>query len=148
MGGEFWETSVVVRQCTYSVSVNPAASSAGVTFIVISSSQCTETGSSLPGTELNSVNMKIGNQAEHFGDVSLLKLPGQLLHVGLVLRPNVLRLFCLNAPFQLTPLLNLHSFIFGVTPIGWLRSVTLNALFLMGISVMIYAHFFRNTSRV
>ena len=67
--------------------------------------------------------MKIGNQAESFSDVSRLKLPGQQLHFGLVLRPNVLRPFCFNAPFQFTPLLNLHSLIFGVMPFAWLRSV-------------------------
>jgi hypothetical protein len=31
----------------------------------------------------------------------------------------------LNAPCQFTPLLNLRPFIFGLTPFGWLRCITL-----------------------
>jgi len=37
----------------------------------------------------------------------------------------VLRLFCLNAPYQFTPILNLRSLIFRLTPFGWLHSATL-----------------------
>ena len=35
-------------------------------------------------------------------------------------------LFCFNAPCQYTTLLNLCSLISGLTPFGWLRSITLN----------------------
>ena len=39
----------------------------------------------------------------------------------------VLRVFCFNAPScQFTPLLNLRPTIFGLTPCGWLLSVTLS----------------------
>ena len=31
--------------------------------------------------------------------------------------------FCFNAPCQFTPLLNLRSFILGLTPFGWLRYI-------------------------
>jgi hypothetical protein len=34
--------------------------------------------------------------------------------------------FCFNAPCQYTLFLNLHPLIFGLTPIGWLRSITLS----------------------
>jgi len=38
---------------------------------------------------------------------------------------TVLRHFCFNAPCQFTTLLNLHSFVLGLTPFGWLLSVSL-----------------------
>jgi hypothetical protein len=60
-----------------------------------------------------------------------------------------LALFC--AFFALTPLSNLHHFlIYTHFPCNsdWLAAFCYSdALFLMGISVMIYAYFFRNTSR-
>lgn len=41
----------------------------------------------------------------------------------------VLRVFALNRPCQFTPLLNLRCHIFGLTPFGWLLSVTLTRYF-------------------
>jgi hypothetical protein len=38
-------------------------------------------------------------------------------------------LSCFNAPCQFTPLLSLRSLIFGLTPVGWLRSITLSPYF-------------------
>jgi len=76
--------------------------------------------------------MKIGNQAEHFSDVSRLNYYTLALFYA-----RMLYVF-----FAVTPLANLRQFliytlIFGVTPIGCLRSVNLTPCFL----------FFRNTSR-
>ena len=49
----------------------------------------------------------------------------KLLHPTLVLRLLVL-CFSFNAACQFVPLLNFHSPIFGLTPFGWLRLMTLN----------------------
>ena len=35
-----------------------------------------------------------------------------------------LTVFCFNAPYQYTPLLNLRPFIFSLTPFYWMRSIT------------------------
>jgi hypothetical protein len=40
------------------------------------------------------------------------------------------RLFSFNTPCHLTSDLNLRTLIFGLTPSGWLRSITLTAYFL------------------
>jgi len=40
-----------------------------------------------------------------------------------------LRLFYFNVPYQFTPLLNLRSLIFGLTPFGWLLSITVTPYF-------------------
>jgi len=45
-------------------------------------------------------------------------------HVDFVLRLTFTP-FCLNAPCQYTPPLNLNPPIFGLTSFGWLRPVTL-----------------------
>ena len=37
---------------------------------------------------------------------------------------------CLNVFYQFTPLLDLRSLIFDLTPFGWLRSITLTSNFL------------------
>lgn len=37
-----------------------------------------------------------------------------------IVRP-FLAMFCFNAPYQYTPLLNLRPFIFSLTPFGWMR---------------------------
>lgn len=47
--------------------------------------------------------------------------------LGYTPRPIVrpfLTMFCFNAPYQYTPLLNLRPFIFSLTPFGWMRSIT------------------------
>jgi len=43
--------------------------------------------------------------------------------------PNRFTPFYFNTPCQFTPFLNLCSLIFGLTPFGWLCSITLIAYF-------------------
>jgi hypothetical protein len=63
------------------------------------------------------------------------------LYHGLVLRP--IYAFCFNAPCQFTRFLNLCCMFFGLTPFGWFIYIYLSLFFRMGISLLIYAHFFR-----
>ena len=48
-----------------------------------------------------------------------------ILRVVLHLRPTCFTPIYFNAPCKFTPLLDLRSLIFGLTPFGWLRSATL-----------------------
>ena len=57
-----------------------------------------------------------------------------------------------NVSCQFTPLLNLCSLIFGLTPFDWLCSIITVPLFLTRISILIhafliYVHFFKKTTR-
>jgi hypothetical protein len=71
---------------------------------------------------------------------------------ALLLCPFVLRLFffCINVLCQVTPLLNLRPFIFGLTPFGWLpllREFLVSEGNIIFINVVfIYAHFYRNAT--
>jgi hypothetical protein len=51
--------------------------------------------------------------------------------------PVCFTLFCFNVGCQFTPLLNLRSLSFVLTPVGWLHSTTLTHLFVTGISFLI-----------
>jgi len=61
-----------------------------------------------------------------------------------IVRP-FLTIFCINAPYQYTPLLNLRPFIFSLTPFGWMRSITPTPYFLWDSHFLFtcfnYAHF-------
>jgi hypothetical protein len=64
----------------------------------------------------------------------------QGIHSALVSHPPFSRLFPFNAPCRFTPLLNLHSLVFGLTLSGWLICI-----FLKGISLLNYLFFFNSS---
>ena len=57
---------------------------------------------------------------------------------SLVLSPTCFTTFCLNVPCQYTSLLNLRLLIFGLTPFGWLRFITLTTSY----SIIYYGNMF------
>jgi hypothetical protein len=61
--------------------------------------------------------------------ILILHTIGVRVHQGFVLRPFVIRLFCFKDPFQFTPLLNLRSLIFGLTPVCWFISIYLSIFY-------------------
>ena len=73
------------------------------------------------------------------------------IHVALVLRQTCFTPYYFNALAKYTPLLNLHSLVFSLKPLRWLRSVmltpTFSSIFLwlwsFIYSFLIYAHFFQ-----
>ena len=72
------------------------------------------------GSPINTINQNISRFPKDLGQYEKIIL--------LYTRPllyALLRPFCCNAPGQCTPLLNLSSLIFHLTPFGWLRSITL-----------------------
>jgi hypothetical protein len=54
--------------------------------------------------------------------------------------------FCCNAPCHFTQLLNLRSYIFGLTPFGWMHSITLTSFFIYAF--LICTHLFGNATRM
>jgi hypothetical protein len=65
------------------------------------------------------------------------------------LTPICFTSLCCTTPCQFTPIFNLCSVIFSLTPSSCLHSITLNSLFMREVSFFIYAyaHFLRNTTR-
>jgi hypothetical protein len=56
---------------------------------------------------------------------------------------RLLYAFCFNASYQFTRFLNLCFLFLGLTPFGWFICIYVSFVFHAGVSILMYAYFFR-----